>query len=145
MATDYMLPSSSSSASIAAGASSVTPINGNAGSTFDITALETYLEALLPVLMSAHPRALQETLFTSEPWTEVANAFANDSSVMVVYVEKVRRETPQGNDDEGECICCRPRNLLPLETDPHWHTQASLNFASPSSPPTPLDMYPASL
>ena len=121
MATDYMLPSSSSSTSIAGGASPITPMNGNAASTFDITALEAYLEALLPVLMSAHPSALQETLFASEAWTEIANAFANDSSVMVVYVEKVRTESPQGNDDKGQYViihaCPAPRT----DTNCHYH------------------------
>lgn len=72
--------------------------------TFDLSLLRSYLEALLPVLLSAQARALRESLFAGPEWYNVAESFANDSNVMTVYVDKVRREAVQSDDEEGESL-----------------------------------------
>ena len=94
------LPSSGSMNLAGAGTNgSASPI---LGSSFDIMHLQTYLEALLPILMSASPSAVQETLFGDRSWREMAESYATDASVTVVYVEKVRREAATTDSEDGE-------------------------------------------
>ncbi|PWN18755.1 cytoplasmic dynein heavy chain 1 [Microstroma glucosiphilum] len=93
MATPDVL--ASSSAMTASGSASPLPV------TFDLGLLRSYLEALLPVLLSAQARALRESLFAGPEWYSVAESFANDSNVMTVYVDKVRREAVQSDDEDG--------------------------------------------
>lgn len=70
--------------------------------TFDLAVLQRYLQALLPVLLSAHPNALQSTLFAEDSWIDIAESFANDASVAVVYIDKMMRETINEDNEESE-------------------------------------------
>lgn len=58
---------------------------------FDVGTLRTYLETLLPVVMSVSDRALATTLFArGRDWRGLLAAFASEPSSVVLFVHKVR-------------------------------------------------------
>ncbi|PWN49680.1 cytoplasmic dynein heavy chain 1 [Violaceomyces palustris] len=68
------------------------------GRQFDIGLLKSYLASLLPIVMDADVKVLERSLFLSPRWKEVAPAFATDPSIMVVYIDKVRKESDDLDD-----------------------------------------------
>ena len=107
MASAALLPASASMSSLAgngagAGAGGTSSVDSDTmRQRYDIGLLQAYLDALLPIVISASSQTLHATLFASSSWHDVAESFANDSSVTVVYVEKVRREAVQEDDEQG--------------------------------------------
>lgn len=102
-----VLPSSASSQSM--NKENIHQSNGNGTSNltsdFDPDTLRNYLEALLPALMSASPSALDESMFRSRKdpsWREIALRFANDSQLVTIYAEKVRKEDANQADQDSE-------------------------------------------
>jgi hypothetical protein len=71
---------------------------------YDVGLLRTYLEMLLPVVMSASDRILTNTMFSrSSQWKETLQSFALDPNIAVLYVNKVRAEEGQElTEDDGE-------------------------------------------
>ena len=67
--------------------------NGGSAVDFDTTLLQKYLVELLPPLLSADVVALNQNVFHNKAgnWSQVADAFARDSSVPVVYINQIRR------------------------------------------------------
>lgn len=106
MASAALLPASASMSSLAgngagAGVGTSSVDSDTMRQRYDLGLLQAYLDALLPIVISANSQTLHATLFASSSWHEVAESFANDSSVTVVYVEKVRREAVQEDDEQG--------------------------------------------
>jgi hypothetical protein len=102
MAASVEQPLSASSS--LAGSMANEGLEGTARQEYDVNLLKTYLELLLPVVMSASDRTLTNTMFSrSSQWREILESFAIDSSVSVLYVNKVRAEEAQEMaDDDGE-------------------------------------------
>ncbi|UZJ53926.1 hypothetical protein CBS101457_003246 [Exobasidium rhododendri] len=71
-------------------------LDGGARQEYDVELLRSYLELLLPVVMSVSDRTLTNTMFNrGSQWKETLQAFALDPSVAVLYVNKVRAEDVQ--------------------------------------------------
>lgn len=115
MAASVDAPIMSSSSSMAAGlartdsSAAIDGLDRGAGpasgaAEFDVDTLRAYLEMLLPVVMSASERGLASSLFArSSGWRETAEAFANDPTVAVVYIDKIWAEDAgESTLDEGE-------------------------------------------
>lgn len=132
MASAALMPASASMSSGLglAGGGSVEGDSPVVRQRYDIGLLQAYLDALLPIVSSASSRELHDTLFATTSWNDVAESFASDPSVTVVYVEKVRREAAQDNEEQGEYIE-RRRYLRILQAFLiSLDMQASLSFNS---------------
>lgn len=75
--------------------------NGIHRQDYDVNLLRTYLEMLLPVVMSTSERMLNNTMFSrAGPWKQTLESFASDPSIVVLYVNKVRAEEAQDTTDD---------------------------------------------
>lgn len=104
---------------------------------FDPNVLRTYLETLLPIVMSASHRSLASTLFASN-WKEPLVTFALDPSSLVLYINKTRSDDVRENvDDEGELVLASKR------TRADCCSKHPLTIHSPCSHCIPRSTFPA--
>lgn len=86
---------------------------------YDVGLLRSYLELLLPVVLSASDRTITNTMFSrSSQWKETLEAFASEPSIAVLYVNKIRAEVVMDDaEDDGKCyILPEEMNLLLTST-----------------------------
>lgn len=79
-------------------------MDGASRQDYNVNLLRSYLELLLPVVMSTTELTLSSTMFSrSSQWKDTLELFATDPSVVVLYVNKIRAEDVQeGADDDGK-------------------------------------------
>ncbi|OWZ39026.1 dynein heavy chain 1, cytosolic [Cryptococcus neoformans Tu259-1] len=66
------------------------PPSTTGGLVFDVAVFRTYLQSLLPLVMSATPQELEDSLFEDPNFDEKTVRFATDASCQVVYITRER-------------------------------------------------------
>ncbi|KIR72005.1 dynein heavy chain 1, cytosolic [Cryptococcus deuterogattii CA1014] len=66
------------------------PSSTTGGLVFDVAVFRTYLESLLPLVMSAAPQELEDSLFEDPNFDEKTVRFATDANCQVVYITRER-------------------------------------------------------